>query len=163
MQSRSAFAAFRQGFGTHEDILVEILATRSNQEIREIKRVFNEGLARFNAATHCKLNPGAGWALSSWKALTFAGTVDGLTFKCLRCAAVQQHSATAVTRCPKHVLAQSDVLVMLFVLQCTKQSWRRSFRMKPVVTSPRPSWPCWKQTKTRARKSTWVWPKKTLR
>ncbi|XP_040054531.1 annexin A1 [Gasterosteus aculeatus] len=31
-----------KGFGTHEDILVEILATRSNQEIREIKRVFNE-------------------------------------------------------------------------------------------------------------------------
>ncbi|XP_054469102.1 annexin A1-like [Anoplopoma fimbria] len=31
-----------KGFGTHEDILVEILATRSNQEIREIKRVFKE-------------------------------------------------------------------------------------------------------------------------
>uniref|UniRef100_A0A3B4TDJ2 Annexin n=1 Tax=Seriola dumerili TaxID=41447 RepID=A0A3B4TDJ2_SERDU len=31
-----------KGWGTHEDVLVEILATRSNQEIREIKRVFKE-------------------------------------------------------------------------------------------------------------------------
>ncbi|XP_056288569.1 annexin A1-like [Pseudoliparis swirei] len=31
-----------KGFGTHEDILVEILATRSNQEIREIKMAFKE-------------------------------------------------------------------------------------------------------------------------
>ncbi|KAK2818881.1 hypothetical protein Q5P01_024442 [Channa striata] len=30
------------GLGTSEDVLVEILATRSNQEIREIKRVFKE-------------------------------------------------------------------------------------------------------------------------
>ncbi|XP_037607804.1 annexin A1-like [Sebastes umbrosus] len=31
-----------KGFGTHEDILVEILATRTNDQIREIKRVFKE-------------------------------------------------------------------------------------------------------------------------
>lgn len=31
-----------KGFGTHEHVLVEVLATRSNQEIREIKRVFKE-------------------------------------------------------------------------------------------------------------------------
>lgn len=31
-----------KGFGTHEDILVEILATRSNQEIQEIKKAFKE-------------------------------------------------------------------------------------------------------------------------
>ncbi|XP_029300962.1 annexin A1-like [Cottoperca gobio] len=31
-----------KGFGTSEDVIVEILATRSNQEIREIKRVFKE-------------------------------------------------------------------------------------------------------------------------
>ncbi|XP_030291778.1 annexin A1-like [Sparus aurata] len=31
-----------KGLGTHEDILVEVLATRSNQQIVEIKRVFKE-------------------------------------------------------------------------------------------------------------------------
>ncbi|KAM9841303.1 annexin A1-like [Aulostomus maculatus] len=31
-----------KGLGTHEDLLVEILATRTNQEIHEIKRVFQE-------------------------------------------------------------------------------------------------------------------------
>ncbi|KAK5851705.1 hypothetical protein PBY51_023239 [Eleginops maclovinus] len=31
-----------KGFGTNEDVLVEVLATRSNQEIREIKRVFKQ-------------------------------------------------------------------------------------------------------------------------
>lgn len=35
---------FQQGLGTNEDVLVEILATRSNEEILEIKRVFKEGL-----------------------------------------------------------------------------------------------------------------------
>ncbi|KAM4634380.1 annexin A1-like [Polymixia lowei] len=31
-----------KGLGTHEDVLVEILASRTNQEIREIQRVFGE-------------------------------------------------------------------------------------------------------------------------
>uniref|UniRef100_A0A665TUV2 Annexin n=1 Tax=Echeneis naucrates TaxID=173247 RepID=A0A665TUV2_ECHNA len=31
-----------KGFGTNEEVLVEVLATRSNQEIREIKKVFKE-------------------------------------------------------------------------------------------------------------------------
>ncbi|XP_029921235.1 annexin A1-like isoform X1 [Myripristis murdjan] len=34
--------ATKQGFGTKEAVLVEILASRSNQEIRDIKRVFKE-------------------------------------------------------------------------------------------------------------------------
>lgn len=34
----------QQGLGTNEDVLVEVLATRSNQQIVEIKRVFKEGL-----------------------------------------------------------------------------------------------------------------------
>ena len=33
-----------QGLGTDEDVLVEILATRTNGEINEIKRTFKEGL-----------------------------------------------------------------------------------------------------------------------
>lgn len=40
---------FLQRLGTDEDVLVEILATRTNREILEIKRVFKEGLARYPA------------------------------------------------------------------------------------------------------------------
>lgn len=43
------FFLFQQGLGTDEDILVEILATRSNQEILEIKTVFKEGLSQCHA------------------------------------------------------------------------------------------------------------------
>lgn len=35
---------FSQRLGTDEDVLVEIFATRTNEEILEIKRVFKEGL-----------------------------------------------------------------------------------------------------------------------
>lgn len=41
----------QQGLGTHEDILVEVLATRSNQQIVEIKRVFKEGLTCIYSVT----------------------------------------------------------------------------------------------------------------
>lgn len=34
---------FSQRLGTDEDVLVEIFATRTKQEIPEIKRVFKEG------------------------------------------------------------------------------------------------------------------------
>lgn len=36
---------FQQGLGTNEDVLVEVLATRSNEKIIEIKRIFKEGLS----------------------------------------------------------------------------------------------------------------------
>lgn len=40
-----------QGFGTDEDVLVEVLATRTNEEILEIKKVFKAGLDRSSAVT----------------------------------------------------------------------------------------------------------------
>ncbi len=39
-----------QGLGTDEDTLVEILASRTNKEIREIKQVFKQG--NINASYH---------------------------------------------------------------------------------------------------------------
>lgn len=33
----------KQRLGTNEDLLVEVLATRTNQEIRDLKRVYQEG------------------------------------------------------------------------------------------------------------------------
>lgn len=41
----------QQGLGTNEDVLVEVLATRSNQQIVEIKRVFKEGLTYIYSVT----------------------------------------------------------------------------------------------------------------
>ncbi|KAJ8402030.1 hypothetical protein AAFF_G00372650 [Aldrovandia affinis] len=35
-----------EGFGTHEDILIEILASRSNEQIREIKKAYKEEFDR---------------------------------------------------------------------------------------------------------------------
>lgn len=49
---------FLQGLGTSEDVLVEVLATRSNQEIHELKTVFKEGLCTLFIGPH---------ALRSWK------------------------------------------------------------------------------------------------
>lgn len=42
--SHLAFALFQQRLGTDESVLVEVLATRTNEEILELKRVFKEGL-----------------------------------------------------------------------------------------------------------------------
>ena len=36
-----------QGLGTDEDTLIEILASRSNKEIREINRVYREGQVQY--------------------------------------------------------------------------------------------------------------------
>lgn len=39
-----SLAPLQQRFGTDEDVLVEVLASRTNQEIRELKKAFREGL-----------------------------------------------------------------------------------------------------------------------
>lgn len=39
----SSLCVFLQRLGTDEDVLVEVLATRTNQEIHEVERVFKQG------------------------------------------------------------------------------------------------------------------------
>lgn len=48
------FPLWWQRLGTDEDALVEILATRTNQEIREVERVFKEGFKTHSVICLCR-------------------------------------------------------------------------------------------------------------
>lgn len=61
-------AAFFQGAGTDESVLIEIMTTRNNQEIAAINEAYQEGMAQEGCGEHP--HPGHGPCLTLYKALS---------------------------------------------------------------------------------------------
>lgn len=116
---------FWQRLGTDEDVLVELLATRTNEEIVEMRRVFKEGLKSLCYLFVCPLNSGflGGFTFDTttlvfaWRTTVNSETVQHHNQPQRRTVSLQQ---TAVTSA---VLIQFVSLLQILLSLCSRCSF----------------------------------------